>query len=887
MWSIAVVRSPARLQELCIGPTRPFTLPAPPKPEAPPEKPFGYGSSFTSVAGSRRKDRDRLLTAWEALGRVTQPDAETLVHLVIVLLGSVPWTLGPCGLPAPELGQSTAAPPRATAAHPRAYRGTKHKPPRERRPEPVDLRPHLDDPAHLRLVLQAFAPAFAAARARLLATGIREDRAGALGEAIAAGVDPHLAYHVGRSRKRITSNAFRTHILPSCLGGTAAELTQALSLHEELRLDARPELLCAVGALFAATGPHTAIPWCRRLAAEPEAEQLLFAAHLLASTAYERDAAILRPGDLERLRELAPEWHYRGWHYSLFRAVARGVPMDYLFTGFALAAERDTGFDFSQVEPCFDFPNDTLSAQLAAHERLWKKKDDDPCFWLRLWKHAASLPGLGAIAANVPWEELGIEVVHDYLKVFEQMIWSTSDERDQEANWGIVKAIARPLLDLILATEPSYRLKAISYFQEAVWSWVTPEPLRRVLPRLLLVAQRLARPPFGPQPEATWALCGFLAHGTDRMTEAVLAAPDASFRRLDATLKQRNDASTIGPGLLTLMKSDGDLLVECFREQPTPLFAAARALGTLSQPVGLSMVRRLADHPLSAPVSGAAAILQRLEEHGEATGLPSKIRRLRPEDGERLARAEPALRKHLLAARLACLERLAREALAGDLRADLTDANAVHALEIMAEGEGNKRSLRRFLDAHFAGDARYLERHPETRAWLARHPSLDERLWTEGIETTRDIAPHGPVRVTMERDPLEALKLGTYVGSCLAPGGLCTYSAASVVLDVNKQVLYARDARRAVVGRQLVAISTTGELVCFAVYPHSAPPAIKALFRDHDVAFARALGVPLHQSSKEGSKYEIELILAREWWDDGAFERDEKKKKKRPRARAS
>ena len=204
-----------------------------------------------------------------------------------------------------------------------------------------------------------------------------------------------------------------------------------------------------------------------------------------------------------------------------------------------------------------------------------------------------------------------------------------------------------------------------------------------------------------------------------------------------------------------------------------------------------------------------------------------------------------------------------------DLGADLDDKNAVHALEIMAEGDGNRRSLRRFLEAHFAGDTTYLQRHPETRIWFARHPTIDEQLWTGGIETTGDIAPHGPIRIAMEHDPLEALKVGTYVGSCLAPGGLCAYSAGCVVLDVNKQVLYARDARRAVVGRQLVAISREGELVCFAIYPRSASAAIKALFREHDVAFAAALGVPLHRETPGGTDYRIDLVIASEWWDDG------------------
>ncbi len=482
----------------------------------------------------------------------------------------------------------------------------------------------------------------------------------------------------------------------------------------------------------------------------------------------------------------------------------------------------------------------------------------------------------------MPWDELGIEVAHAYLKAFDAVAWSDREEREMKSKWGVVEAMAAPLLARTLATDPAYRVKAIYYFTEAVWRWDLAPNLRRILPRMLLAAERLARPPFGNELDATQMLCSFLVDGEDEITDAFLATPDASFRRLITTFRRTNSAFSATRGLSALMKHDGAMLVECFREQPARLFIAARALGSLSHEAGLATARCLAAHPLSAPVSGAAAILQRLEEHGEATGLPGKIRRLRPEDSERLARAEPALRKHLLAARLSCLERLAREALAGDLRADLTDPNAVHALEIMAEGDGNKRPLRRFLDAHFAGDTLYLERHPATRAWFARNPRLDERRWTEGIETTRDIAPHGSVRVTMERDPLEALKLGTYVGSCLAPGGLCTYSAASVVLDVNKQVLYARDARRTVVGRQLVAISAQGELVCFSVYPRSASAAVKALFRDHDVAFAAALGVPLHRPAKEGATYEIELIVAQEWWDDGVFE-DVKKKRARQR----
>jgi hypothetical protein len=120
----------------------------------------------------------------------------------------------------------------------------------------------------------------------------------------------------------------------------------------------------------------------------------------------------------------------------------------------------------------------------------------------------------------------------------------------------------------------------------------------------------------------------------------------------------------------------------------------------------------------------------------------------------------------------------------------------------------------------------------------------------------------------VEPDPLEALKLGTYVGTCLGRGGNLEYSAAAVVLDVNKQVVYARDRRGSVVGRQLLAISEADELVCFAVYGTARVDLLEPLFRDHDRAFASRLGLALFGGSAAAEHYEIATILSRAWWDD-------------------
>lgn len=192
-----------------------------------------------------------------------------------------------------------------------------------------------------------------------------------------------------------------------------------------------------------------------------------------------------------------------------------------------------------------------------------------------------------------------------------------------------------------------------------------------------------------------------------------------------------------------------------------------------------------------------------------------------------------------------------------------------HALQLLGGMDDNRRGLRRFLRAHWTGDQHYLLRHPRTQHWLRHHPRVNVDLWTSGIAFQPHAATALGVTLGIEQDPLEVLRLGTYVGSCLGLGGLCDYSAAAVLLDVNKQVLYARDRHGSVVARQLIALSKADEVVCFNVYPDSSPAPIKALFRAYDVALAEALGLTRYiPKSHYDRDYEIEHILSEEWWDD-------------------
>jgi hypothetical protein len=175
--------------------------------------------------------------------------------------------------------------------------------------------------------------------------------------------------------------------------------------------------------------------------------------------------------------------------------------------------------------------------------------------------------------------------------------------------------------------------------------------------------------------------------------------------------------------------------------------------------------------------------------------------------------------------------------------------------------------------------AAYVEEHPRNRAWLAKHPRLDASMWLQGVRHRAEVTGYGTLDLAIERDALEVLRLGSHFGTCLGLGGGHTYSAAAITLDINKRVVYTRNSAGRVVARQLLAISEDEQLICFSVYPQRIGSAVRAVFREFDLRFAELLGIAVHEPPGDGEgadKYDIALILSRDFWDDLAWNLDSK-----------
>ncbi len=156
---------------------------------------------------------------------------------------------------------------------------------------------------------------------------------------------------------------------------------------------------------------------------------------------------------------------------------------------------------------------------------------------------------------------------------------------------------------------------------------------------------------------------------------------------------------------------------------------------------------------------------------------------------------------------------------------------------------------------------------PRNTAWLGRASArMRTDAWLAPQLRTLEFAGARHT-LCIEHDPLEVLRMGIPFGTCLSLG--TGFNADSTVLnavDINKRVLYLRDARGSVIARQLIAVSSDFGLLGYRLYcAHKLDdrPEIAAAFQALCRELADACGLPLADDG------EPEAIHPGFWYDDG------------------
>lgn len=796
------------------------------------------------LPGSSHED---LWAAWLGLAAVAEWDGRTLDRVLKILRETVPAAEG--RVPLPPLAGANRQPrtARATAAHPRAYHGTLFKPPTPSQPRAVDLRPYLLDRRHVDEVLVL------------------------LGER--PGSDPYVRSHFGVTGKSLDP-WFVSGLLPLFDRCSWPDVTAFQAIGRALDLGRDPRLRAAlVGVFLSAGDPQRALGWWSYVLAQAAGTRLE-AAQIIAGSGVTAVDAV----GAEVASEIAALEPQQQW--SFWRGLARGASLAYLGSGVRLGA-----FPVGKVIEPSPGCADVAGAVDETTGRLGQVMEEDsgPQFWRTfLWELCGEQPGLLDLLQSPAFKSLVPQAAFCLLRNGAAAHWQpvTNEQRRGElCRWLRIAAEAAVRLPA------EYQGKFIEDWSDIYWRVVDDrtDPAA-ALGAAIPLSLRAARAPFSADPVLGRAVAHLAAA---KWTDATLldqlrAAPDASWMALERACRRENDASLTGWGLAQLARETPELLSATFNRSPKPLIRTAQTLAGVSA----ELARQILSDYATSPLARGDVAEMPVEHIAELTGPiasmdgPNPIRRALRDylAGERdlSSRQISSHRSRVIAdldvVRLAAIRQAVERHLASLVGLQRIETpTAWHAVLMLDCVDVNRRQLRRLITAAVGDDPGWRLRHPLTQAWLARHPQLGLDSWLSGAQLHRHADRIGTVRLAIETDPLEALKLGTYAGTCLGRGGGLSYSAAAVVLDINKNVVYARDERGCVIGRQLIAVSEADELVCFQVYS-SHPDQLQPLFREFDRALAAQLHVAVFVPSTAEPDYEIAPILSHDWWDDGAWD---------------
>jgi hypothetical protein len=176
-----------------------------------------------------------------------------------------------------------------------------------------------------------------------------------------------------------------------------------------------------------------------------------------------------------------------------------------------------------------------------------------------------------------------------------------------------------------------------------------------------------------------------------------------------------------------------------------------------------------------------------------------------------------------------------------------------------------RRLARTLVHARAGAPPWDLREHPANAAFLAmlRERGLDPAPWLDGIGTIEEGQGEGRMHLALEDDPLELFHMGRHFGTCLSPGQCNFFSVFANAADVNKRVLYARDARGTVVGRRLYCLTQEGALLAFHAYCHDG----RSGFAEASTAFALRLAEAMR--TVVVGRGSVPRLLAPDWYDDG------------------
>lgn len=770
--------------------------------------------------------------------------------------------------------------PVATAAHPRAFRGTKFQPPKPASPA-LDLCTWLADP---RLLDAFFAQHDFAALPAL-------DSQGQLIVLAADELPPtsvslffrHLQVPV--QALPVMPDGFRRYFLWQLRAYSAHQQLAWLQIwhrHQSMYAEAscRAENLGLLARVCALSPAQCHVAELAQLL--PATRQNIFLRVLIREAQGQLSAQQMSAGQLMRLHGLSEDdARFEFYLRNILRNLGRQVSAEYSLDGCLLYESSNMSelrdYMLTAKHDCQDVPVDAIvrACDAAGINSL-----------VSLWDYCAELPGLAQLLRETCWGKFSQQAAETWLNIFYKFIDEDEKEKLQK-KWLVYLKLFSVCHDVLIGLPADRQNKLALMWKNFVDGWDDAQTLPKAMHDFLPLMHQLCLPPFSIEVDYGHSFVNIVESWPDDKRHEILALDDRVWRQFERACRRADNVHLLTYGTCTLAKLTPSFLRTSFLAAPARFFKTACLLGSLHYERRQLFMKKQANaewFTLDWHAMPPLFACQRLLALSKATGLDSPLpRRLREYLEGKLDLSPAQIARHckLSLSRLPALRLRAVEAalwieMDGQFQLRETSAATRHALRLLA-GMGsfsgpNRQGLRRFLINARDGKALDYRRHPLNQAWYGRHPRVQQVIWQAGLQVTVRTV-QGELTLAFEHDPFEVLMMGSYASTCLGIGGLCDYSAVACLLDANKQVLYARNADGKVIARQLLAIDEADQLVCFTVYPEKIPQEVKAAFKSYDLQLAAQLGLSMYQAINDAS-YDIDIILAQEWWDDGPWQEE-------------
>jgi hypothetical protein len=829
---------------------------------------------LSSVKWLPPKYKDPICQSWQALSKTHSWDADLLYHVLMILYSTAP-VFPKENLRLPVLNLDTEPPLlKKTAANPRGLRAKKGRKQKPKSLPEIDLRPYLCDPKNVSTILNKLKPfwneAVTRLRSKIILRAIADKK-----NIPPFTVEPHLALRhpeSGKAKYTELPRKFSQHMLFWLVGQPWKKVKEFLSLYHKLGLERDETLLGAVARLLSYSKPEPTFTWLKIVSDLPSGKRYSFLLTLLETDAYDLDFSKYPSKQIRNLCAMIPYDCLEMRLQEMFLTFIQSVSIQYLEGGYRLAKK----YGWNRIlELQYDYP--LYPAKKVESLMRWLELDTDDNLPFEIWERFGVEKNWESIILRPEWKQWPKKTVRKYIDLLDSwMDYQTSGKVKKQTFLRFLDSVDSALNSVT----KDYQLGLLKNLMKFLWIWEKEGAFDKHLPRSSALMIRLSKKPIPySNLEFHYPISWFIEHLTVSQFEQFLRASDSSFMKFDKVCQTDNKRRLLARGLYILSSELADISVNAFCCFPGKFIQVARRLGTLRFPLRHKTVNQFTRHQLlkvdleKISPKQLFRLVNKYYQPGMTHPVPKKLQaHFKGEinlSQTRIQGYHEKVKYNFLSFILDVLDQKTRQALSQAYPVSRKNENWEHALQFFNWVDRNRRGFKNWFKAYLGGDNHYIENHPETIKWFAKHKRIDKNLWNRGILFCRKTEKRGPVRIELEKDPLEILKMGTYVGSCLSLGGHYAYSAVAVLLDLNKQVLYARDANGKVLGRQLVTISENNELVCFDVYPDNVRNDIKNLFFEYDIDFSKALNIDLYEGSEDPDQYyTIARILSQDWWDD-------------------